>query len=75
MLQALGQLACCLGRERDREDVLGLELTRNDLVRDPAGDRRRLARTRAGEDADRATPLAFALLVSVARSDSLADHA
>ena len=52
-LQPPAHLGRCLDGERDREDLVGLELADRDLVRDPARDRRRLSRSRAGEDADR----------------------
>ena len=42
-----------LVREGDGEDLAGRERSRRDLVRDPPRDRRRLARARAREDADR----------------------
>ena len=52
--EARAELARGLVRERDREDLGGLERARRDLVRDPPRDRCRLARAGAGEDADRA---------------------
>ena len=52
-LQPPAHLGRCLVGERDREDLVGLELADRDLVRDPARDRRRLSRSRAGKDADR----------------------
>jgi len=51
--QPAPHLTRCLVRERDREDLAGCERARRDLVCDPARDRRRLARARAGQDAQR----------------------
>ena len=53
-LQARLQLARGLLGEGHRHDLVGRECTRRDLLRDPARDRRRLARTGPREDADRA---------------------
>src|SRR5215212_3744930 len=53
LFQPAPHLARRLVGECDREDLLGREGAGRDLVRDPARDRRRLPRARAGEDADR----------------------
>jgi hypothetical protein len=52
-IEPAAHLARRLVRESDREDLRCLKRARCDLVGDPVGDRRRLARAGAGEDADR----------------------
>src|SRR5205823_3440975 len=52
--QARAQLAAGLVREGHRHELRRREGTRRDLVGEPPGDRRRLARAGPGEDADRA---------------------
>ncbi len=54
LLEPRAHLAGRLVREGDGEDLRGPEGAGQHLVRDPAGDRRRLAGAGAGEDADRA---------------------
>ena len=51
--QPLAHLARGLVRERDREDLLGLDPVRVDQVRDAVREDARLARARAGDDEQR----------------------